>query len=226
MAVTHTTCHSRLDRESTVASDWFAGRGWIPGQAGNDRLWRGGNDRAAWGLLRVMLYLIALCFFVPGGAWAQAPATKQAPSMYADPVLEARVLAVAEELRCLVCQNETIAASQADLAVDLREQIRIKLRQGQSPQQILDFMVERYGDFVLYRPRLQTSTLALWLGPFALLALALWVLSRNIRRRRSELDERALSAEDLDRAAALLEEAAPVRKNKPRRVGTKPHRVR
>ena len=126
--------------------------------------------------------------------------------MYADPVLEARVLAVAEELRCLVCQNETIAASQADLALDLREQIRIKLQQGQSQQQILDFMVERYGDFVLYRPRFQASTMALWLGPFALLALALWVLSRNIRRRRAELDERALSAEEMARAAALLEE--------------------
>ncbi len=129
--------------------------------------------------------------------------------MYADPVLEARVLAVAEELRCLVCQNETIAASQADLAVDLREQIRIKLQQGQSQQQILDFMALRYGDFVLYRPRFQASTLALWLGPFALLVLALWVLSRNIQRRRSEVDEQALSAEDMARAAVLLEEAAP-----------------
>ena len=155
------------------------------------------------------LCLAALLSLAAGGAWAQASAPKQAPSMYADPALEARVLAVAEELRCLVCQNETIAASQADLAVDLREQIRIKLQQGQSQQQILDFMALRYGDFVLYRPRFQASTLALWLGPFALLVLALWVLSRNIRRRRSEVDERALSAEDLARARALLEEAAP-----------------
>lgn len=143
-----------------------------------------------------------------GGAWAQASAPRQAPSMYADPALEARVLAVAEELRCLVCQNETIAASQADLALDLREQIRIKLKQGQSQQQILDFMVERYGDFVLYRPRFQASTLALWIGPFALLALALWVLSRNIRRRRAEIDARVLSAEELARANALLEQPA------------------
>ena len=154
------------------------------------------------------LCLAALLCLAAGGAWAQASSPKQAPSMYADPALEARVLAVAEELRCLVCQNETIAASQADLALDLREQIRIKLQQGQSQQQILDFMVLRYGDFVLYRPRFQASTLALWLGPFVLLALALWVLWRNIRRRRSELDERALSAEDLARASALLEEPA------------------
>jgi cytochrome c-type biogenesis protein CcmH len=115
---------------------------------------------------------------------------------------------VAEELRCLVCQNETIAASHADLAVDLREQIRIKLKQGQSQQQILDFMVERYGDFVLYRPRFQASTLLLWFGPFALLALALWVLSRNIRRGRAETAGRVLSAEELARANALLD--APV----------------
>ncbi len=72
--------------------------------------------------------------------------------MAEDPVLEATVMAIAEELRCLVCQNETIAASHADLAVDLRKQIRQQLKQGQSQQQILDFMVQRYGDFVLYRP--------------------------------------------------------------------------
>ncbi len=77
--------------------------------------------------------------------------------MAQDPALEARVMVIAEELRCLVCQNETIAASHADLAVDLRNQIRVKLRQGQSPGQIRDFMVQRYGDFVLYQPAAQAS---------------------------------------------------------------------
>ena len=90
-----------------------------------------------------------------------------------DPVLEAQVMRIAEELRCLVCQNETIAASHADLAVDLRKQIRQKLQQGQSEAQILDFMVQRYGDFVLYRPPLKSSTWLLWGGPFLLLGVAL-----------------------------------------------------
>jgi cytochrome c-type biogenesis protein CcmH len=93
-----------------------------------------------------------------------AQAAQEARPMAEDPALEARVLAIAEELRCLVCQNETIAASHADLAVDLRKQIRQQLQQGQSEAQILDFMVQRYGDFVLYRPPLKSSTWLLWGG--------------------------------------------------------------
>ena len=124
--------------------------------------------------------------------------------MAADPALEARVMAISEELRCLVCQNETIAASHADLAIDLRKQIRIKLTQGQSQQQILDFMVERYGDFVLYRPPLKATTVLLWVGPFALLAIAAMVLMLNIRRRRLAVQPKALSPEELLRARQLL----------------------
>ena len=100
-------------------------------------------------------------------ALAGLAAAKEAQPMAEDPVLEAKVMRIAEELRCLVCQNETIAASHADLAVDLRKQIRQKLQQGQSEQQILDFMVQRYGDFVLYRPPVKSSTWLLWGGPFA-----------------------------------------------------------
>ena len=109
---------------------------------------------------------------------------KDALPLSADPALEARVMAVAEELRCLVCQNETIAASQADLAVDLRKQIRIKLQQGQTEAQILDFMVARYGEFVRYRPALNAGTVLLWVGPFGLLGVAGAVLTMNIRQRR------------------------------------------
>ena len=119
------------------------------------------------------------------------------------------MLAIAEELRCLVCQNETIAASHADLAVDLRNQIRIKLGEGQSQKQILDFMAERYGDFVLYRPRWQASTVLLWAGPFVLLAVAAWVLIRNIRRQRQAEGPGELSPEENARAAALLADVAP-----------------
>jgi len=99
-----------------------------------------------------------------------------------DPTLEARMMAVADTLRCVVCQNETVAASHAELARDLRAQIRQQLQAGRSEQQVRDFMVARYGDFVLYRPPLQPSTAALWLGPFALLALAALVWWRYLRR--------------------------------------------
>ena len=133
-------------------------------------------------------------------------AEKLATPATENPALEARVMAISEELRCLVCQNETIAASHADLAVDLRKQIRIKLTQGQSQQQILDFMVERYGDFVLYRPPLKATTVLLWAGPFALLAVAVLVLMLNIRRRRLAEQPKALSPEEVLRAKRLLGE--------------------
>jgi cytochrome c-type biogenesis protein CcmH len=129
---------------------------------------------------------------------------KVAPNTSADPVLEAKMMLIAEELRCLVCQNETIAASNAELAVDLKNQIRIKLDQGQSQQQILDFMVQRYGDFVLYRPPLKTTTVLLWLGPFTLLATAVLMMVRNVRRRRRCVQPSALSDADTAKANALL----------------------
>lgn len=129
---------------------------------------------------------------------------KVAPNISADPVLEARMMVIAEELRCLVCQNETIAASHADLAVDLKNQIRIKLNEGQSQKQILDFMVQRYGDFVLYRPPLKTSTVLLWVGPFALLGIAVMLLVLNVRRRRRAALPAALSDIEAAKARALL----------------------
>ena len=129
---------------------------------------------------------------------------KVAPNTSADPVLEAKMMVIAEELRCLVCQNETIAASNADLAVDLKNQIRIKLNEGQSQKQILDFMVDRYGDFVLYRPPLKTTTVLLWVGPFTLLAIAVLMLVLNVRRRRRSAQPAALSDADIAKARELL----------------------
>jgi cytochrome c-type biogenesis protein CcmH len=95
-----------------------------------------------------------------------------------DPALEKRVMALAEELRCLVCQNQTLADSHAALAVDLKNRIRELLREGKTEREVLDFMVQRYGDFVLYRPPLRAATALLWTGPFILLALGIagWVL--------------------------------------------------
>jgi cytochrome c-type biogenesis protein CcmH len=120
-------------------------------------------------------------------------------------VLGAKVMRRGEELRGLVCQNETSAASHADRAVDLRKQIRQKLQQGQSQEQILDFMVQRYGDFVLYRPPVKSSTWLLWGGPFLLLGVALAGLVLNIRRRRTPASA-PLQGDEAERLRRLLGE--------------------
>ena len=150
---------------------------------------------------------MSVALFMAGAAAAQ---DKQAQPMAQDPALEARVMVIAEELRCLVCQNETIAASHADLAVDLRNQIRVKLRQGQSPGQIRDFMVQRYGDFVLYNPPLKPATVLLWAGPFVLLVLAALAMGAAIRARRRAGAGQPFSAEERLRARQLLGQDAPV----------------
>ena len=129
----------------------------------------------------------------------------EAPPVASDAALEERVMAVSAELRCLVCQNQTIADSHAELAIDLRNQVRDKLRQGMSEQEIKDYMVARYGDFVLYRPLMKRSTLLLWFGPFLLLIVALGVLIAKLRQRRKAMREApALSAADHARAESLL----------------------
>jgi cytochrome c-type biogenesis protein CcmH len=113
-------------------------------------------------------------------------------------------MTLAAELRCLVCQNQTLADSHADLALDLRRSIREQMQGGASDKQIVAFMTARYGDFILYRPPLKTSTLLLWFGPFVLLAIGAAVLVRRIRRRRVAVPE--LSDAERARAARLLEE--------------------
>ncbi len=121
-----------------------------------------------------------------------------------DPALDKRVAALTQDLRCLVCQNQTIADSQAPLAIDLKNQVIEKIKQGSSDQEIVDYMVARYGDFVLYRPPLKAATLALWFGPAALFVLALFVLFRNLARRRKEAPDAPLSDAERKRAEALL----------------------
>jgi cytochrome c-type biogenesis protein CcmH len=120
-----------------------------------------------------------------------------------DPALEKRVHDLSSELRCLVCQNQTLADSSAPLAVDLRNQVREQLKSGKSERDVIDFLVARYGDFVLYRPPLQANTVLLWLGPFLLLAAGLALLVWRLRRRR--VPEPELSEADRARAARLLE---------------------
>jgi cytochrome c-type biogenesis protein CcmH len=120
-----------------------------------------------------------------------------------DPALEKRVHDLSTELRCLVCQNQTLADSSAPLAVDLRNQVREQLKSGKSERDVVEFLTARYGDFVLYRPPLKASTVLLWAGPFLLLALGLLVLLLRVRRKAPPPPE--LSQADRERAARLLE---------------------
>lgn len=144
----------------------------------------------------LLLALVVLC----APLWA-----REAPPAADDPKLEARAMKLAAELRCLVCQNQSLAESHADLAIDLKNQVRTQLREGRSDAEIRDYMVQRYGDFVLYSPPLKATTLLLWAGPFLLLVLGAAGLVVYLRRRRLRIAEPALSMEDQARARALLE---------------------
>ena len=149
--------------------------------------------------MKMHKYLILLIFFITSHAGAQgATAT--------DDALERRVQALSEELRCLVCQNQSLADSHADLAVDLKNQVREKLKQGASEKDVITFMTERYGDFVLYRPPLKATTVLLWFGPGLLLLAGLIALFLRLRKRAAATTEPALTADERARAAALLNE--------------------
>ena len=150
--------------------------------------------------LRTLLVCCALVF----GGTALA---KEAAPMAADVLVEKRMVAISEELRCLVCQNESLSGSHAELAQDLRREIRKMIGEGKSDQEILDFMVARYGDFVRYRPPMKPTTWLLWGGPFVLLAGGLGVLIAFLRRRAKEDAAPALSEEEHRRAAALLDQS-------------------
>jgi cytochrome c-type biogenesis protein CcmH len=123
-----------------------------------------------------------------------------------DPVVEQRLIAIAEELRCLVCQNESLAGSRADLANDLRREVRTLIKSGKSDAEIKDFLVTRYGDFVLYRPQVKPVTWLLWFGPLLLLVGAIWILIGIIRRNQVQNDTPVLDAEQRAKAQSLLQE--------------------
>ena len=130
-------------------------------------------------------------------ATAQLVRAKEAAPAVEDPVLEARVMRIAAELRCLVCQNQTIADSSAGLAVDLRNQVREMLARGESDKQIIDYMTARYGDFVLYRPPLKSTTALLWFGPAAFLLGGVITLF-FVLRRRSRMAPEMFDADEID----------------------------
>ncbi len=130
----------------------------------------------------------------------------EAKDLAADPVLEKRMIGLAENLRCLVCQNESLASSHAELAEDLRREVREQMAQGKNDQEIIDYLVARYGDFVLYKPPVKSYTMLLWFGPFALLLIGAGVLVFQLRKRRQTVQETELTPEAQQRAASLLNE--------------------
>lgn len=145
------------------------------------------------------ILLIAVCVFSLGNAFA-----KDAAPLADDPVTEQRLISISEEMRCLVCQNESLAGSRSDLANDLRREIRVLIKEGKSDDQIRSFMVERYGDFVLYRPPVKPLTWLLWIGPFVILGLGVAGLLMYLRRRDSSVPNVALTDADNQKIDALL----------------------
>lgn len=148
------------------------------------------------------LYVLILGLLVSSSALA-----KDAAPLADDPLVEQRLITISEELRCLVCQNESLAGSRADLALDLRRELRTLIKQGKTDSEIREFMVSRYGDFVLYRPPVKPTTWLLWAGPFGLMAVGLVGLFVYLRRRNTEVATSAgLTDEECKRADALLQE--------------------
>ena len=141
---------------------------------------------------RALACLLTAAVLGAAGASLAADATPMAE----DPAVEARLVVISEELRCLVCQNESLAASRAELAEDLRREVRKLIRDGKSDPEIKDYLVARYGDFVLYRPPVKPTTWLLWFGPFVLLVGALGGLIAYLRRRSARPAPTALSARD------------------------------
>ncbi len=150
-----------------------------------------------------ILFGMTLALFYSGHTLSQT--NNAAPPVSDNPALEKKVLEVSNELRCLVCQNQTIADSNADLAVDLKNQVRKQLSEGRSKDEILKYMTERYGDFVLYKPPFNAATLMLWLGPFLLMLLGLVLLVRQIKQRKRDLQQEAFSSQEIKRARQLLD---------------------
>jgi cytochrome c-type biogenesis protein CcmH len=153
-------------------------------------------------VLQLLVFLCVLCASAVNQGFA-----REAAPMAADVAIEKRMVAISEELRCLVCQNESLSGSHAELAQDLRREIRKMIGEGKTDQEILDFMVARYGDFVRYRPPVKPTTWLLWGGPFVLLAGGIGALIAFLRRRAKEEAAPVLSEEERRRAAALLDQS-------------------
>jgi len=152
-------------------------------------------------MMRVVLFILVV-------AMPALVAAQEARPLAENPQAEARLKALAVELRCLVCQNQTLADSNAPLAEDLRREVRDMIARNMSDQEIIDFLVARYGDFVLYRPPWKPTTTLLWIGPFLLLMVGATALVLALRRRQKTLPETTVSEADHRRVADMLSDGA------------------
>jgi len=151
--------------------------------------------------LNKLFIIFLLVLIAPTIVWA-----KEAIPVAENLEVEKRMLKLTENLRCLVCQNETIADSRADFSNDIRREIREQIKVNKSDQEIIQFMVDRYGDFVLYDPPMKPTTLLLWFGPVALFLVGFGALVMYLRRRREQIEDVPLSEAQLKKAEALLKE--------------------
>jgi len=146
----------------------------------------------------ICIFLMTLCMGLVNA--------REAVSLVDDPIEEARLVHISQELRCLVCQNESLSSSRAELADDLRREVRDLIRANKSDQEIKDFLVSRYGDFVLYRPEVKPLTWVLWFGPFVVLLIAGIFLLFYLRQRRATLQPQVLSDNERARVEQLLKD--------------------
>ena len=154
-------------------------------------------------MTRLVLSILLLCLLASVAPLVNAQVQEEEiPSD--DPVIEQRLANLSRELRCLQCQNQTLADSPAGLAADLRREIRVQMKAGKSDQEIVAFLTQRYGDFILYKPRVTFTTYLLWFGPFVLLLAGLYLLFRYIKQRGDLISEKPLSADEHRRAEELL----------------------
>lgn len=149
--------------------------------------------------MKRFLICLMLLYSLAGGSFAQT-----ARPVAEDPEVEKRLQILSQELRCLVCQNETLADSRAGLAEDLRREIREQIKAGKTDKEIISFLTARYGDFVLYRPRVTPTTYLLWFGPFVLLLGGLAFLYHQLKQRRSQIEQKPITTAERRQLAELL----------------------
>ncbi|GKS69183.1 cytochrome c-type biogenesis protein CcmH [Nitrosomonas sp. PY1] len=149
----------------------------------------------------LLMFTLVVLMLISAPSWS-----KEAIPVAEDPEIEKRMLAITVDLRCLVCQNESIADSRADFSNDMRREIRQKIKENKSDQEIIQFLVDRYGDFVLYNPPIKPTTMLLWFGPILLFVIGLISLLTYLKRRREQIEEVSLSEAEQKKAEALLGE--------------------
>lgn len=146
-------------------------------------------------------FVLLLLLLIPLTGWS-----KEAIPVAKDPEIEKRMLALTMDLRCLVCQNEPISDSRAEFSNDIRREIREQIKANKTDEEIIQFLVDRYGDFILYNPPVKSTTVMLWFGPAILFVIALGALIVHLKRRRVQIEDISLSQEQLAAAEALLDE--------------------